>query len=159
MVHADLAVTGENSGKLVTQVKKTAKEITKENSSEILLVDGPPGIGCPVLASLSGASFVLIVTEATTSGFNDMERVYKLTRQFKIPCGVMINKADLDQKNKEGIKGFCLENEIPVIGEIPYDRYFTATMKKGITVVEDVDSPVSGIINDSWKEIRKLILD
>ncbi len=159
LVHADLAVTGENSGKLVTEVKKTARKLAKERSGEIILVDGPPGIGCPVLASLSGASFVLIVTEATTSGFNDMERVYDLTRQFKIPCGVLINKADLDKDHKDKITAFCKGKNVPVIAEIPYDRIFTEAMKKGNTVVEFGENAVSGIIEESWQTLRELLAD
>ena len=106
MVHARLGIGAENSGKLVAKVKNEAKRIAKEKNKQFIVVDGSPGIGCPVVSSLSGADFVVFVTESTVSGIHDLKRVYELAKKFNIPSGCITNKVDLNKTIAEQIKEF-----------------------------------------------------
>lgn len=122
MVHARLGIGEENSGKLVSLVKKRSRELAEVEKASWLLVDGPPGIGCPVIASFSGADFVLLITEPTLAGLHDLQRVADLARHFKIPVGVCINKWDLHPGYGADIERLCREQGIPVLAKIPFDR-------------------------------------
>jgi len=136
MVHALLEPGEENSGKLVSHVKKKAKEIAEKKKASLILADGPPGIGCPVIASLSGADLAVVVTEPTKSGIHDMERVILTARHFNVPVKAVINKADLNQENTEIIKEYLDKNEIELIGQVPYSKEFTHAVKRGKPVTE-----------------------
>ncbi len=136
MAHALLKGGEGNSGKLVARVKKKAKRLAGETSSSLLLVDGPPGIGCPVIASLSGTDLALIVTEPTKSGIHDMERVIKVAGHFGVPVKVVINKFDLNRKNCRVIEEYLGEKNIEILEKIPYSKKFSDSLKQGKTIIE-----------------------
>jgi len=154
MVHASLQIGAENSGKLVTRVKNEATNLAEEKSLNKVLVDGSPGIGCPVIASLSGADYVLLVAEPTNSGFHDMKRVYNLVEKFDIPAGCVINKADLNVELTTEIKNFIRKNEITNFGEIPYDDAFTEQMTEGKTIVEAENNEIKDQLVEIWNKIK-----
>ncbi len=156
MVHAKLGIGADNSGKLVAKVKKEAKNIAQETGKDIILVDGSPGIGCPVVSSLSGANYVILVTEPTLSGFHDMQRVFELIQNFKLPAGCIINKYDINIEIAEKIRDFCEKNSIDHISNLPYDESFTAAMTDGKTIIESNSETLKIILRDSWKKIIKL---
>ncbi len=154
MVHARLGVGEENSGKLVAKVKNEAKRLAKELCREFVLVDGSPGIGCPVVSSLSGADFVVFVTEPTVSGYHDLKRVYQLVAKFKIRCGCIINKSDLNSEIATEIKQFMQENEIVELLDVPYDETFTKAMTVGKTIVEFEENELTKSIEKTWENIK-----
>ncbi|RLD08213.1 MAG: (4Fe-4S)-binding protein [Chlamydiae bacterium] len=156
MVHAKMKVGAENSGKLVAKVKREAKRIAEEENKQFILVDGSPGVGCPVVSSLSGANYVILVTEPTVSGLHDLKRVYELVEKFKIKAGCIINKADLNKDKADDILKFLKENNIDHIANLPYDEMFTAAMTAGKTIVEFGDSEIKGILEKSWNKILKI---
>ena len=132
MSHARLGIGEENSGKLVALIRQVGKKLAEEKSINLLLTDGPPGIGCPVIASLGGATAVLIVTEPTVSGRRDMERVAELAAFFKVPGMVCVNKFDLNPDQGRAIEDFARERQIRVMGRIPFDPVFTVDKGKGV---------------------------
>ncbi|MGD9940523.1 MAG: ATP-binding protein [Clostridia bacterium] len=136
MVHAKLGIGAENSGKLVAHVKKQAKAAALAQDKQYVLVDGSPGIGCPVVSSLSGANYVVLVTEPTVSGVHDLKRVYELVKKFNIPAGCIINKADLNPGMTESIRRFLETEHIDPLAELPYDEGVTKAMVAGLTIVE-----------------------
>lgn len=154
MVHARLGIGAENSGKLVAKVKNEAKRIAEEADKQFIVVDGSPGIGCPVVSSLSGADFVVLVTEPTVSGLHDLKRVYELVKKFNIPAGCIINKADLNTKVAQQIEKFLKEEKITYIADLPYDETFTKAMTNGQTIVEYDDANLKNIVLNSWEKIR-----
>jgi MinD superfamily P-loop ATPase len=158
MVHARLGIGAENSGKLVAKVKNEAKRIAKETNRIIVLVDGSPGIGCPVVSSLSGAHLVVLVTEPTISGLHDLKRVYQLVKKFNIKAGCIINKSDINLQVSAEIEHFLKEENIYYISSLPYDESFTNSMVNGQTIVEYKNSNLVPIISDSWDKIKKIIL-
>ncbi len=156
MVHAKLSIGSDNSGKLVAKVKNEAKALAEEEGKLAVLVDGSPGVGCPVVSSLSGANFVVLVTEPTVSGLHDLRRVYELVKKFGIKAGAIINKADLNKDIAAEIKMFLKEENITLLSEIPYNEKFTAAMTNGKTIVE-YDETLGNIISRSWEEIKDTI--
>ncbi len=136
MVHARLGIAEENSGKLVSTVRTNAKRIAEERGLDLVLIDGSPGIGCPVIASVTGASLVLAVTEPTLSGLHDLERVAELTRHFDIPMLVCVNKWDLNPDVCERIEARARERGLGLAGRVRYDRAFTDAQIRGKSVVE-----------------------
>ncbi len=140
MVHARLNPGGENSGNLVTMVKYQAKRIAEEKGYPVVLVDGPPGIGCPVISALSGASFALVVTEPTFSAIHDAERVLKTAAHFHVPSAIVVNKADINPENTEKIKKYASENSILFLGEIPFDRCAVEALMERKTPMESCPS-------------------
>ncbi len=157
LVHARLGVAEENSGKLVTLLRQKAREIAGSNNRVIVINDGPPGIGCPVIAALGHASAALVVTEPTLSGIHDLERVISVCRHFKVPPLVCINRADLDKQNNLRIKEYCQNQSIPLAGEIPYDRVFTEAAVKKLPVVEYSQGSVAQQITGVWNKILQEI--
>lgn len=157
MVHAKLSIAAENSGKLVSEVRSQAKLVAKENNIDTILIDGPPGIGCPVIASMTGVEYAIIVTEPSLSAIHDMERVIKLTQYFGIKVFICINKCDinkdLSQKVKEMLKGM----KIDIIGEIPYDSGITAAQIEKKSVIEHGDSKAADEIVKMHQKLSKLI--
>jgi|CZCA01.1.fsa_nt_gi MinD superfamily P-loop ATPase len=131
MVHAKLKAAEENSGKLVSQVRRKAREIAESQGLECIITDGPPGVGCPVISSISGVDLALIVTEPTVAGVHDMERVLDLTRHFDVNAAVCINKCDLDEANTERIEDYCCAEEIEVVGKIPFDEEMVKAVVRG----------------------------
>jgi len=136
MVHAMLGIAEENSGKLVTLVRQEAKKLAEEKKLELILTDGPPGVGCPVIASIGGAAAVLIVTEPSVSGRHDMERVAQLAAHFRVPAMVCVNKADLNPDSARDIETFVKEKGMHFLGRIPFDSIFTSAMVQGQTLFE-----------------------
>jgi len=122
MVHAKLGIAEENSGKLVSLVRKKAKELAEKNKADWVIIDGTPGIGCPVIASLSGIDCALVVTEPTLSGLHDAARVIELARHFSVPVKMIINKYDLNLKMSENIEKYCREKQIELVGKIGFDK-------------------------------------
>ncbi len=156
MVHAALDIGAENSGKLVAKVKNEAKALAKQQNVRYILVDGSPGIGCPVQSSLSGANFVVLVTESTLSGLHDLQRVYALVKKFRIKAGCIINKADLNEMVHEQILSFLAMENIHHIADIPFDRTFTDALVAGKTVVELESSLVAQQVKRAWEIIKDL---
>jgi len=157
MVHAKLGIGADNSGKLVAHVKNVAKEIADQYDRKYILVDGSPGVGCPVVSSLSGAHFVVLVTEPTVSGLHDLKRVYELVDKFHIPAGCIINKSDLNPEKTQDIMEFLKENEIIHLASLPYDENFTLAMTNCKTIVEMEDSKIAEVLRDTWNELKKII--
>jgi len=157
LVHAKLGIGAENSGKLVAKVKTEAKRIAKESNIEYVVIDGSPGIGCPVVSSLSGASFVILVTEPTVSGLHDLKRVYELVRKFNIKAACIINKYDLNIEKTKEIIEFLKQENIVHLASLPYDDAFTDAMVMGKTIVELTDNTIKQLIEESWRKTIKLL--
>ncbi len=155
MVHARLGIAEENSGKLVTLVRSEAQKIALKNGHDYLIVDGSPGIGCPVIASITGADFVVIVTEPTVAGEHDLDRVHQLTSHFGIPAAVCINKADINPEMTARIIEQSRRKGITVAGQIRYDKAFTRAQIEKATVLEYTDSAVADDIKKVWSSILK----
>lgn len=154
MFHAHLDIGGENSGKLVALLKKEARDFAQKENFKYILVDGPPGLGCPVIASLSGSSFVLIITEPTCSGLHDFERILKLVRHFKLACGLIINKWDLNPKIASQIEEIAFKEKCNFFGLLPYSPDFTKAQIKGTPVVK-ISKYLSNMLEEIWLKIEK----
>jgi len=157
MVHARLGIGADNSGKLVAKVKKEARNMAERKKNGLIIIDGPPGIGCPVISSISGADFVVLVTEPTISGFHDLIRVYELVKKFKIRAGCIINKSDLNVRTAEKIVDFLESEDIVHISSLPYDKIFTESMTYGQTVIEYTNNNMTRKIKDSWAKIKQTL--
>jgi len=158
MVHARLGIAEENSGKLVSLVRQEAKKLAVEKGTDLIFTDGPPGIGCPVIAAIGGANAVLIVTEPSVSGVHDMERVAELARFFKVPAMVCVNKADINPEKTKEIEAFAIENGLIYLGAIPFDSVFTRSMVNRQTVLEyDSNSTANKAIKNIWEKAAKEI--
>ena len=156
MAHAMLGVAEENTGKLVTKVRETAANIASSADYDKILADGPPGTGCPVIASLSGVDLTLIVTEPTVSGVHDLERVLKLAKHFKVEAKVIINKADLNSEQARNIHNLARDYNTEVIAEIPFDESVVNALKLGKSVIEyNEDAPASIIIKNIYNKIKE----
>jgi MinD superfamily P-loop ATPase len=155
MIHARLKIGADNSGKLVAKVKKMANEVAQREDKKWILVDGSPGIGCPVISSLSGASLAVLVTEPTVSGLHDLRRVHQLVKKFRIKSGCIIIKADLNSDVRRDLRCFLEEEGIPVLAEIPYNEQFTAAVTNGKTVVE-WDADLEHLVHDCWEKVTQL---
>ena len=154
MVHARLGIAEENSGKLVTLVRQESKKLAEERSLDLILTDGPPGIGCPVIASIGGASAVLIVTEPTVSGNHDMERVVQLAQHFKVPAMLCVNKFDLNLDVTRDIERFAKEKGLTCLGRIPFDPVFTKAMVQAQTIFEYSNGSKAGhAIKGIWNNL------
>lgn len=158
LVHARLGIAQENSGKLVAQVRQQARRIAEEQGLDFIISDGPPGIGCPVISSLSGASLALLVTEPTLSGIHDLERVVGVCRHFGVPAVVCINKYDINEDNTRQIEVFCSNQGIEVAARIPFDNVVTEALVRGMPVVEYTDGPVSQEIKKLWHVVCRMLL-
>lgn len=157
LVHARLGIAAENSGKLVTQVRQAARAIAEEQGLDLIIVDGPPGIGCPVIASVTGASLVLVVTEPTLSGAHDMKRVAELTRHFKIPTVLCINKWDLNPAMTLQMENEAEQGGIRVVGKIPYDPAITKAQIAGQSLVEFQGGDLAREFEDLWGRVHELL--
>lgn len=157
MVHARLGIGADNSGKLVAKVKKEARHLAARNETALIIIDGPPGIGCPVISSISGADFAVLVTEPTISGLHDLKRAYELVQKFKIRAGCIINKSDLNIRTTEKIEDFLEEEDILHISSLPYNNIFTESMTYGQAVIEYTNNDLTGMIKDSWEKIKQTL--
>lgn len=152
MVHARLGIAAENSGKLVSTVRREARRMAEEGNHHYIIVDGPPGLGCPVIASVTGASLVLIVTEPTVSGEHDLERVLSLTRHFNIPAAVCVNKWDINPEMTDKIEEQVKRLGARIVGRIRYDSCVTQAQMREKAVVE-TDAPSAMEIREIWRDI------
>jgi MinD superfamily P-loop ATPase len=157
LVHARLGITQENSGKLVALVRQQAKQIAEERHLEYIISDGPPGIGCPVISSLSGTSMALLVTEPSLSGMHDLERVLGVCRHFGVPALVCINKYDLNEENTRQIESHCLSQGVPIAGKIPFDNVVTLSIIQGVPVVEYSSGRVTQEIERMWHTLSTML--
>jgi MinD superfamily P-loop ATPase len=157
MAHAVLNTAEESSGKLVTLVRTIASDIALERKKEIILIDGPPGIGCPVISSITGVDLVMIITEPTFSAIHDLERVLGVAQHFHIPAVVCINKESINIDNTEKIKQYCKENDIPIVGTLPYDTIVTQAMIREQSVIEFSNDRLSRKVREMWTKILKLL--
>jgi MinD superfamily P-loop ATPase len=153
MVHAQLGIAEANSGKLVTLIRREAKRIAEEQNKDLLIIDGSPGIGCPVIASITGANLVLVVTEPTLSGKHDLERVAQLTANFGIKTLVCINKADINPEMSCSIAEHAGKHGLKVVGKIPYDEAFTKAQIMKATLIEYTGGDIAEKIKAMWREI------
>ncbi|NLJ86760.1 MAG: P-loop NTPase [Firmicutes bacterium] len=136
LVHARLGIAEENSGKLVAKVRENARLIAETQDSDYIIIDGPPGTGCPVISSSSGVDLALIVTEPTVAGLHDLKRVHRLIDHFAVPAMVCINKWDLDKEYAEEIETYCRHHKIELAGRIPFDRGVVSALAKGLPAVD-----------------------
>jgi len=154
LFHADLYPAQENSGKLVTLVKQNARLCALDDDYPAIIVDGPPGIGCPVISAVSGASLALVVTEPTAAGIHDLERVLGTTSHFRIPALVVINKADLYVQGAEQIEEICRTRDVEVVGRIPFDETITQAMLNAQPVTAyQPESPSSQALSAIWRTV------
>jgi MinD superfamily P-loop ATPase len=158
LLHAHLFAGRENSGKLVTMVKQQGRRQGMDAGAELLVVDGPPGIGCPVISASAGADMALHVVEPTISGVHDLERIMATTDHFGVPSLVVINKADLNPARCEEIAAFCAEQGVQVVGQIPYDTVVTEAMVQGQPVTAYTDGPVAEALEELWSRLRDSIV-
>ncbi len=154
MVHAKMGAGEENSGKLVSRIRKRAKEIASEQNADFIISDGPPGIGCPVIASLSGTNKTLLVIEPTKSGLHDAQRLIELINKFKIPAYAIINKYDINMEMTNVIAGYLDENNIELLAKLPFDRQMVEAMVNRETIIEyDSESVISQELKNVWRKI------
>jgi len=153
-VHAKLGIAEENSGKLVAKIRQIAKELAEKQNLNYVIIDGPPGIGCPVIASLSGVDCVLIVTEPTLSGLHDAQRVMELAKHFNISIKLVVNKYDLNLAMTQRIEEFCRKQDVPVIGKIVFDKTVVKALVAGKTIVEYAECAVGDEIRKVWEDIQ-----
>jgi len=154
LVHARLAPGAENSGKLVAKVKKEARNLAEKENIKYIIADGSPGIGCPVISSLSGADFVVLITEPSLSGLHDLKRVYELVRIFGIKASCIINKYDINPEVTGRIMDFIRAESIIHLGNIPYNKVFTEAITVGLTVSEKGNTEVAELIEQAWEKIK-----
>ena len=157
LVHAQLAVAEGNSGKLVAAVRQQAREVAKREGSALIITDGPPGIGCPVIASLSGVDLALLVTEPTLSGLHDLERILALVEHFQGKAAVCINKWDLNQENSREIEAISETKGIPVVGKIPYDPEVNESVRRRLPVVRLNGGRAAREIVKMWNGLAELL--
>lgn len=156
MVHAQLFPAEENSGRLVALLRQQARAMAKAKGLDLILSDGPPGIGCPVISALSGTDLAVIVTEPSVSGRHDLERVLELCNHFNIPAGVIINKCDLNLEQAEGIEAYCKTNHLSLIGKLPHDMAFTEAMIQRLAITEYSSNAVRETVEAVWNNILTL---
>ncbi len=157
LFHAHLFAAQENSGKLVTLVKQKARLLALDIGAEFLIVDGPPGIGCPVIAASAGADLALLVVEPTIAGVHDLERVLATTNHFDLSALVCINKADINPARAEEIEAFCKDQGIQVAGRIPFDEVVTEAMVQGQPVTAYRDGAVTAALRTIWAQTREAL--
>ena len=159
MAHAMLKTAEEASGKLVTVVRNNAKKLAIDKKKDLIIIDGPPGIGCPVISSLTGVNMVLIVTEPTLSAIHDLERILNVAEHFDIPAVVCINKYDINIENSDKIESYCRNKNIDVVGKLPYDSIITDAMIHEQSVIEFSDGDLSSKMTKMYNKVcEKLIL-
>jgi len=162
LVHAKLGAAQENSGKLVAMVRQQAKIVAEQKGFELIISDGPPGIGCPVISSLSGANLALLVTEPTLSGVHDLERILAVCQHFGVPAAVCINKYDINEENTQRIENFCLKSNSPgqkvdLVSKLPFDNVVTEAMVHGLPVIEYNKNGFSQQIIYLWERTLQLL--
>ncbi|TCS40371.1 ATP-binding protein [Reinekea marinisedimentorum] len=157
MVHARLGIGAENSGRLVSLVRKEARACAQQIQADLILVDGPPGIGCPVIASITGASDLFVITEPTLSGMHDMQRVLELAQHFRVPAYCCVNKWDLNEQITEQIESLAMQFGAVPLGRICYDPTATRAQMQAQTLIEAGNSPAAAEIKAIWQQLQKAI--
>jgi MinD superfamily P-loop ATPase len=155
MVYARLRPAEENSGKLVALVRKEARAQAERDGTGLLLTDGPPGIGCPVIATLGNADLALVVTEPTPSGLHDLERALGLCRHFRVPAMVCVNKSDLNPGLEAKVHDFCAESQIAMAESIPFDESVTKAIQQGQPLVEHDRGAASRAVAAVWRQVQR----
>ncbi|NOQ24182.1 MAG: AAA family ATPase [Bacteroidales bacterium] len=155
LVHAKLGIAAENSGKLVAKVKNESKKIAERENKKYIIIDGSPGIGCPVVSSLSGANYVVLVTEPSLSGLHDLKRVHELVKKFNLKAGCIINKSDINLNVTNKIIQFLKDESIKHIASLPYDENFTKAMTVGETIVEYDHSELKDLLVECWEIVKQ----
>ena len=158
MVHARLKPGEEASGKLVAEVRKMGKQVSIEEKKDMIIIDGPPGTGCTVIASLTGVDLALIVIEPSLSGIHDSKRVIDVAKHFNVPTLVCINKYDINNENTKAIEDFCKEEGIEMVGKLSYDDIATKAMMDEKTVVEFSEGPFAKSIVDMWNTVENKLM-
>jgi MinD superfamily P-loop ATPase len=153
-VHARLHPGEENSGKLVSTVRQQAFMLADQTKADWVLIDGSPGIGCPVIAAVTGTDLALLVTEPTVSGIHDLQRALQVTEHFRVPSVVCVNKSDINPRLSQDIAQYCSEQQIPMLGQIPYDEIVLAAMRQGLAVTEMPINPVGEEIRVLWEALQ-----
>ena len=156
MIHAQLFPGQENSGRLVALLRNQARKMSQAQGLELILSDGPPGIGCPVISSLSGTDLAVIVTEPTPSGRHDLERVVELCRHFKVTAGVIVNKYDLNLQQTSAIEDYCAAQGLEMLALLPYDPVVTEAMVKGQVVTEYSHNGMARALETAWRLIEQI---
>ena len=159
LFHAHLHAGQENSGKLVTMVKQQANLWGIEHGADYVIIDGPPGIGCPVIASCAGATLALLVVEPTIAGVHDLERVLATTDHFHVPAAVVVNKYDINLERTEEIASFCAQRDVPLLGRVPFDTIVTEAMVQGQPVTVFSDGSVSQELQGVWSAVHEMLAD
>ena len=160
MVHARLGIAEENSGKLVTLVREQARRLAHAAGFDLILMDGPPGIGCPVTASLTGVDLALLVTEPGLSGLHDLKRIVELADHFGVPVLVCINKYDLNLDQTGRIEEFCQDRDLPLVGLIPFDPLVNDAQAAGRSLVDFApDSETAKTLIAIWRGIEHRLAD
>lgn len=157
MYHAALFPGAENSGKLVAEIRRATKKEAETGHYDLILSDGPPGIGCPVISASSGVDYAVIVTEPTITGLHDMKRLAQVLAQFEIPFGLIINKADVNWQLTADLKNWCQAHHVDLLGEIPFDPQFSHQLRAGKTILEAPHSGSADLIKTIWKKLISTI--
>ena len=157
LIHARLIPGEENSGLLVAKIRQVATQKANEKGYDLIIIDGPPGIGCPVISSLTGIDLALIITEPTVAGKHDLERVIQLARHFNIPVQVAINKWDLAPEKTDDIEAYCAAENIPVAGRIPFDAELVKSIAGGKTAVEAHSGPGTEALVALWENMSRIL--
>jgi len=153
MAHARLHVAEENSGKLVTLVREKARGLARERGLDTIIIDGPPGIGCPVISSITNTDLAVVVTEPTLSGLHDLERIAGLARQLRVRTAVCVNKCDLNEDVSVRLGEYCAANGIPLAGRIPYDRAVVESLVRGEPLVCGPPSAAGAAVREAWERL------
>ncbi|MBD3272552.1 MAG: P-loop NTPase [Elusimicrobia bacterium] len=153
LVHAHLGVAEENSGKLVSQVRTKAQEIAEQKKSDLVIIDGAPGIGCPVIASISGIDLAIVVTEPTLSGLHDAQRVIRVAQHFNVPVQIVVNKFDLNKSIFKKIQKYCRDNHIEILGGLPFDESVVHATVQGKTIIEHGSPLIAQSLRNVWDKI------
>jgi MinD superfamily P-loop ATPase len=156
-VYARLEIGAENSGKLVSVVREKGRDIAFENKRDFVLTDGPPGIGCPLISSLTGADFALIVTEPTYSGISDMQRVISVCQHFKIRVGIVLNKYDLNLKRAKEVQNFAEYNGFYFLGRIPFSKKVVNAITQSQPYPEIYEDEITGEIKNIWQRLVSIL--
>ncbi len=152
-IHARLGIGAENSGKMVAKIREVAREVARKEARATVLIDGPPGIGCPLISAITGTDLAVVVTEPTCAGLHDSGRILKVTEQLGVPVKVLINKDDLNPGLTRKIEEICRENDIEVIGKLPFSNTVVEAMRQGVPITEYPD----GELSSALREIRQRI--